>query len=108
MLEMADFVVVDTPPALTMADAHVAASMVDGVMVVISAQDVCKRPLGRAVHLLRQTGARLIGTVLNKADTGYGSYYGYYGYHYRYSHYYAQQLPEATASASSSDNGRHS
>jgi polysaccharide biosynthesis transport protein len=92
--EMCDFLVVDTPPAMLMADAHVVASMLDGVMLVVSARESAKRPLLRTAGLLRQTGATLLGVLLNKADTGYGGYYGY-----RYGHYYRDQPNELPAPA---------
>jgi capsular exopolysaccharide synthesis family protein len=80
--QIADFVVVDTPPALLMADAHIVARMTDGVLLVVSAKESAKHRLDRTSYLLRQTGARLLGTVLNKADEGLGGYYGYHRYPY--------------------------
>ena len=80
--QLADFVVIDTPPALLMADAHIVARMTDGVLLVVSARDSAKHRLDRTSYLLRQTGARLLGTVLNKADEGLGGYYGYHRYPY--------------------------
>jgi capsular exopolysaccharide synthesis family protein len=99
--ELSDFLVVDTPPATIMTDAHVVASMVDGVVVVVAGKQSGRRSLIRSASLLRRTGARIIGVLLNKAEAGYGSEYGYYGYYSeRYGKYYQNldhSLPEAAA-----------
>ncbi len=81
LAELADFVVIDSPPALSMADAQFVASMVDGVLLVVSAQEAGKREVARTRQILAQTGTKLLGVVLNKVSLDFGSYYGY---KYRY------------------------
>ncbi|MDQ3812312.1 MAG: CpsD/CapB family tyrosine-protein kinase, partial [Armatimonadota bacterium] len=82
----ADFVVIDTPPSLMLADAHIVATMADAVILVISSQDARKREITRTRDLLIQTGSELLGTVLTKVKGGLGGYSDYYQ-HKSYSGY---------------------
>jgi polysaccharide biosynthesis transport protein len=79
-----DVILIDSPPVLPVTDAAVLSSRVDAVLLVASVGVTTRKELGRALEVLAQVDAPLIGTVLNGA-TGEGSYgYGYgYGY-YRY------------------------
>jgi len=78
-----DFIIFDTPPVLTVADAIVLGPMTDGVILVIQAGKVRKRPVERAVELLHNS--KLLGFVLNRGDLVLSHYgYRYYdrGYYY--------------------------
>jgi capsular exopolysaccharide synthesis family protein len=90
----ADFVVLDTPPALIMADAQLVASVADAVLLVVSSKEAAKRDIARTRDLLAQTGAGLLGVVFNKASDGAGGYYDYYKYRY-YSHYFKPEDEDA-------------
>ncbi len=76
--DMADVVILDSPPVLMMADAQIVATMADGVVLVVSAHEAKRHATERAVSLIEMTGARLLGIVLNKQDVRSGNYYGYY------------------------------
>lgn len=88
--EIADVVIVDSPPMLAAADAVVLAGQTDGMLLVIEPGSTVRKALGQAVEQIRQSGASLLGTVLNKVPTeGKGGYYyHYYYYHYYYYYYY--------------------
>lgn len=81
-----DHIVVDSPPVLGLADAPTITSRVEATIFVIEAKAVKARMARRAIERLRQSRARLVGTVLTKFDArqahfGYGYDYGYgYGY----------------------------
>jgi len=60
-----DVVVIDCPPVLPVTDSLVLARMADTTLLVSSANKTSKRSLTRAVELLRQVDAPLVGTVLN-------------------------------------------
>jgi capsular exopolysaccharide synthesis family protein len=60
-----DVVVIDCPPVLPVTDSLVLARMADTTLLVTSANKTSKRSLTRAVELLRQVDAPLVGTVLN-------------------------------------------
>ena len=75
-------VLLDTPPVLPVTDALVVSKWVDAVLMVTAAGQTTRRQVHRAMELLAQVDAPLVGTVLNKAPTGVGGYgygYGYYG-----------------------------
>src|SRR5205085_4538669 len=80
--EMADIVLIDSPPILPVTDALVLARWVDAVAVVVSANDTSKRAFARSLELMNQVNAPVIGAVLNGVRDSGGAYgYGYgYGY----------------------------
>lgn len=80
---IADIVVIDSPPVLPVSDAVALATQVDATLLVANASKTSQRSAARALELLRQVDAPLVGTVLNytSADAAYGYGYGYrYGY----------------------------
>src|SRR6185436_7695944 len=84
------FIVIDAPPILAMADAAVICPHVDGVVLVVWAEN-CPRPaVQRAADQVTRVGGKVVGVVLNKVDLERNSYYysQYYGEYYR--SYYAE------------------
>jgi len=83
--ERCDLLLIDSPPVVPVTDALVLAGLVDAVLLVGDSGSTTKRSLGRAVELLRQVDAPLVGAVLNGVGsrTEYGYEYGkeYYAYH---------------------------
>lgn len=78
-----DYVVIDTPPLLPVADAMVASESADAVVFVVRAGSTTRRQVHRAVELLQRLDILLLGTLLTHTgdDGGYGELYGYgYGY----------------------------
>jgi capsular exopolysaccharide synthesis family protein len=79
----ADIILLDCPPVLPVTDSAVLSAHVDATLLVVTANKSTKREVHRAVELLRQVDATLVGTVLNEvasADDHYGSYsYRYNG-----------------------------
>ncbi|MDP8988381.1 MAG: polysaccharide biosynthesis tyrosine autokinase [Actinomycetota bacterium] len=78
-----DVVLVDSPPALPVTDATVLSRIVDATILVGTAGRTTRREYHRAIELLHQVEAPLVGTVLNGIDPegAYGYRYGYaYGY----------------------------
>ncbi|MCL6442241.1 MAG: CpsD/CapB family tyrosine-protein kinase [Alicyclobacillus sp.] len=76
-----ELVVVDSAPVLSVADALVLSQVADGVVFVVDAQSSHRVHARRAVEMLRQVNAKLLGAVLNRverAQQGYGYYYSYY------------------------------
>lgn len=87
----ADFVLLDSPPVLPVADALAMAHMVEGVIVVVKAGTTTRPQLTEVLDRLAQVSAPVIGIVLNEVSESrrYGPYrgrYGRYGYG-RYSRY---------------------
>lgn len=65
--ERADIVLFDSPPVVSVTDAAVIASKVDGVLLVVSAGHTSREQAQRAKALLEKVNARLIGAVLVNA-----------------------------------------
>ncbi|MBE0416981.1 MAG: polysaccharide biosynthesis tyrosine autokinase, partial [Coriobacteriia bacterium] len=89
--EWADWVIIDTPPLLAVADAAAVARWVDGVLIVSRAGTSTRETAAKGVEMLEKVGARIIGSVvwgLDTAAAGSGYYSGYYGDYY--SGYYKQ------------------
>jgi len=74
-----DLLLIDSPPVLPVSDPLVLSEHVDGVVLVSAAGNTSRREVARAVELLQQVEAPLLGTVLNLASSavGYGYQYGY-------------------------------
>lgn len=83
------FVIVDTPPLGSVSDGALIASLCDGAILVVRAGQTPKAMIKQSLYEIEQSGCKLLGTVLNRAEVstrGYGKYgkYGNYGYGYGY------------------------
>ncbi len=74
----ADFIVLDTPPVLALADAQVVTALADATLLVVSSRDTGRRDVTRSLDLLAKSGTEVIGVVLNKSNSHEGSGYYYY------------------------------
>lgn len=63
-----EFVLLDAPPVLAVADARVLSSQVDGVVMVVRAGKTPRSVMARSQAILRASGANVIGVLLNQAD----------------------------------------
>lgn len=80
--EAFDLVIYDAPPVLSVTDAQILATKVDGTILVVRENKTEKEAVRQAVGLIQHVRAKIIGTVLNDvtgSSTGYYGYYGYYG-----------------------------
>jgi non-specific protein-tyrosine kinase len=79
LAEVADVVLVDSPPVLPVADPIIIAGAVDTVVVVASARGTTRRNLLRTIRQLSRVGASISGLVLNEAvEPAAAAYGGYY------------------------------
>ena len=85
-----DWVIIDTPPVLPVADATIVAQAVTGVLFVIGAEMTDRRAADAAVNQLTQVNARIVGGVLNRVDLLRNSYYYSQYYRREYAKYYHQ------------------
>jgi capsular exopolysaccharide synthesis family protein len=67
LAECADIILCDAPEAGTFADTPVLANKVNGVLLVVDAGHTRRESARQVVHELRQTGANVLGFVLNRA-----------------------------------------
>jgi capsular exopolysaccharide synthesis family protein len=76
-----EYVIFDSPPALSVTDPLIVASLADGLVLVIR-QGYCTRAmLARAGEVFRDVGVKVYGFVLNGVDSSLPEYYGYLGYY---------------------------
>ncbi len=73
------FIILDSPPIASVSDVQIIAAEVDGVLLVARSGSTSRHIVQRSCRMLRQTGARLLGCVLNGIDFR-SDKYGYYGY----------------------------
>ena len=66
----ADYVICDAPPLLSVTDAALWASKVDGVLLLINAGGTKRDQAERAKSVLEQVHARIVGAVLLNAESG--------------------------------------
>jgi capsular exopolysaccharide synthesis family protein len=92
-----DWILVDAPPILAMADAPVLSTLADGVVMVVWSEHCTRPALKRSLEQVRAVGGKLTGVVLNKVDLKRNAYYygQYYGEYYR--RYYAEGQAAALA-----------
>jgi capsular exopolysaccharide synthesis family protein len=92
-----EWVLIDAPPLLAMADAPVLCPLVDGVVLVIAAESASKPAVMRAVDQVQSVGGKIVGLVLNKVNLERNSYYysQYYGEYYRT--YYAESAAKGSS-----------
>ncbi|NJD56110.1 MAG: polysaccharide biosynthesis tyrosine autokinase [Nitrospirae bacterium] len=80
-----NFIVIDTPPLLGLADAAIASTQTDGVILVVKSGSTPKDAAVQAKKILESVNAKVLGVVLNAIDENnlkYG-YYSYYQYYYQ-------------------------
>jgi protein-tyrosine kinase len=87
-----DWVIIDTPPVALLTDAHLLASLVDTVLLVVHAGSTRLAAINTAVECVGRE--RIFGVVLNRADEARGdeNYQQYY-----YAHAHASKEKEKTA-----------
>ncbi len=87
--EWADWVIIDTPPLLAVADAAAVARWTDGVLLVTKAGFSTREAGLKAIEMLDKVGQKITGVVVwgldeSKPGAGYGYSSGYY-----YASYYS-------------------
>jgi capsular exopolysaccharide synthesis family protein len=86
-----EYVLVDSPPLLSVSDSRILSTLTDAVVLVTRAYSTPFDIVRRARALLQGSGARILGVALNSVDPrkgGYGYGYGYGYYYYRYGYGY--------------------
>jgi capsular exopolysaccharide synthesis family protein len=63
-----DHVVIDSPPAISFADAAIVAALVDGVVIVARGDHTSRRSVKRVKQRLEAVGANVYGVVLNQVN----------------------------------------
>ncbi len=94
-----DWVLIDTPPVLAMADTPVLCPLVEGVILVVAAEASRRPAIQRAIDQILGIGGKVTGVVLNRVNLERNSYYygQYYGEYYR--SYYGEGSSRKTRGA---------
>lgn len=72
-----DYVLIDSPPMGLASDPVVIATQADGVLLVFDSRGTSKGSLRKAVRDIEAVGAKVLGTVMNKAPKADTDRYGY-------------------------------
>ena len=88
-----DWVILDSPPVLAVADASILANTASGVVFVVGADQTSRQAARAALEQLEAVQAHIIGAVLNRVDLEKNPYYYSAYYRKEYSRYYAQATP---------------
>ena len=86
------YVVVDTPPLLPVFDSALLAKLVDGVLLVVSANQTPRKLLGEALNML--DSSKVLGIVFNRDERPL------FGYYNSYNRYYREYFADPTQAAS--------
>ena len=87
-----DYLIIDTPPINTVADAQIISSYVDGVAVVARSGVTTADELQEAIETVKSAGGNFCGVIMNDLDlksSKYGYRQGYYRYSYKYKYGYS-------------------
>jgi capsular exopolysaccharide synthesis family protein len=86
-----DWVIVDSPPVLPVADAAIIAANVHGVLFVVGSEMTSRYAAMNALNQLEQAKAGFVGAVLNRVEVVRHSYYYANYYRRKYSQYYQEK-----------------
>jgi capsular exopolysaccharide synthesis family protein len=86
-----DRVIVDSPPFGIVGDVMTLAALVDSVMIMCCAERTRFNLLKHAHRHLTESGARIIGVVVNDVDFGRHQHFGKYDYQYKYGSKYGSK-----------------
>jgi capsular exopolysaccharide synthesis family protein len=89
--QVTDWVILDAPPVLGLADAAVLATLCDATLFVVN-ETTNRRVLAHARDQLAKVRARVVGTVLNNFGPAFSYYYSDY-YAYTSQYYLAEPEP---------------
>ncbi|MDD4024370.1 MAG: AAA family ATPase [Kiritimatiellae bacterium] len=89
--ERYDRVIIDSPPFGIVGDVMTLASLVDSVMIMCCPDRTRFRPIKHAARHLTESGARVIGVIVNDVDFGRRNQFSQYDYHYRYAYRYTSR-----------------
>jgi capsular exopolysaccharide synthesis family protein len=87
--ELYDYVFIDAPPSLNMADAAIIGRASDGLLFVVNSGRTRIDFVKKSLEQLEQVNVNVLGLLLNRFSlktAGY-NYYNYYNYYYYYYHY---------------------
>ncbi|MDA2932710.1 polysaccharide biosynthesis tyrosine autokinase [Acidobacteria bacterium AH-259-D05] len=82
-----EYIVIDSPPILSVTDALVLSPLVDGSVLVIQAGKTPRNAVNKAKDHLVGVGAKILGAMINNVDLNNSKYAYYYRHYYDYNYY---------------------
>src|SRR6266851_903001 len=79
-----DHIVIDSPPIASFTDGILLATISDGVILVIHANECSRKVVQRSRQALLDVGAKILGVVLNRVNLHSSDYYYNYQYYSAY------------------------
>ena len=76
--EKSDLVIYDAPPVLSVTDAQIISTKVDGTILVVKANSTEKSQVKMSVNLIDRVHGHIVGSILNDVMKSANGYYGYY------------------------------
>lgn len=89
LAERYDYVIIDSPPLVTVTDPIILSTLVDGVILVVKSGQSKSELVRRACQDLSSVGAKVLGVTLNNFNMRQEGY-DYYHYYRYYADYYDQ------------------
>jgi polysaccharide biosynthesis transport protein len=102
-----DFVIIDSPPLLGLADALILGDVAQATLLVVAANSTRQGAVEAALKRLRHSRANVLGAVMTKFDMSKASYGYGYGYDYQYSYSYGATPEQAAESNDAEAVPRH-
>jgi len=87
-----DYIVIDSSPAIGLADSLVISTVVDATVVIASTGVTMRRDISYLVKQMSDVNARFLGVVVNRVEVGRDNYYYYDRY---YKGYYSKDVTAA-------------
>jgi len=94
MSEKFDLIICDSPPVMSVSDALVLASKMEGTVIVARAGKATHDMLSKGLKALSDVTARIVGILINAIEVRKGDYYYYKYYNNYYSYEYSEENKE--------------
>jgi capsular exopolysaccharide synthesis family protein len=88
-----DWVVLDSPPMMAVADASVIGHLTTGAVFVVGSEQVNRHTARNAIEQLHASKTTILGAVLNRVDVQRNPYYYTHYYRREYAGYYSSRKP---------------
>ena len=93
--EIYDYIIIDTAPLGAVIDSAIVSTLCDGALLVIALDKVSIRTAQEVKEQLEKANVKILGTVLNYAETQTRHYrYNYYKNKHGYKKYYSSEEPK--------------
>jgi polysaccharide biosynthesis transport protein len=97
-----DYVLFDTPPIVGVSDTRLLASMMDGIVYVVSLNVAQKQIIDRGIDIVSSLRTPVLGLAVNRVENHYSGYNKYYQYYQS-----ANELSDKTTKQKALDPEKH-